>query len=89
MGMSSGKDIVEGQIADHPAIVQTLARAFQDDPAVSWILPDAEQRAKRLPKMFSIILPNDSANGIALRSTGDEVATLWLPLAKRIPGVWS
>jgi ribosomal protein S18 acetylase RimI-like enzyme len=75
------KVIVEGTAADHQALVTTLALAFQDDPAVSWIFPDAAQRRRRLQKMFDIILPGDLLAGIALRSPGDEVATLW-----RAPG---
>jgi ribosomal protein S18 acetylase RimI-like enzyme len=74
-------DIVEAEPVDHPTIIQTLAQAFQDDPAVRWILPDAEQRRRRLPVMFAAILPGDIASGIALRSHGDEAATLW-----RAPG---
>jgi ribosomal protein S18 acetylase RimI-like enzyme len=75
------KVIVEGTAADHQVLVTTLALAFQDDPAVSWIFPDAEQRRRRLPGMFDIILPGDLLAGLALRSPGDEVATLW-----RAPG---
>jgi hypothetical protein len=33
-----------------------LARAFQDDPALSWIIPDAAQRKIRLPRMFDFIV---------------------------------
>jgi ribosomal protein S18 acetylase RimI-like enzyme len=79
--MDPPKAIIEGTAADQAALVTTLALAFQDDPAVSWIFPDAEQRRRRLPKMFDIILPGDLLAGIALRSPGDEVATLW-----RAPG---
>ena len=32
----------------------TLARAFQDDPAWSWVLPDAERRAILLPWLFRV-----------------------------------
>ncbi len=79
--MTPEKEIVTAKTADHRALVETLALAFQDDPAIGWILPDAEQRVRRLPKMFRIIVPGDMANGIALRSAGDEAATLW-----RAPG---
>jgi ribosomal protein S18 acetylase RimI-like enzyme len=32
----------------------TLARAFQDDPAWSWVLPDARRRATLLPWLFRV-----------------------------------
>ena len=31
-----------------------LARAFQDDPAWVWLIPDAERRARVLPWLFRI-----------------------------------
>ena len=30
--------------SDQANVVQTLALAFQDDPALSWIMPDPERR---------------------------------------------
>lgn len=68
-------------VHDQASIVHTLARAFQDDPALSWILPDAAQRKIRLPLMFDFITPLDLRDGYALGSAGGEVATLW-----RFPG---
>jgi len=35
-------------VADLQAMSATLARAFQEDPVMSWLLPDARQRAARL-----------------------------------------
>ena len=37
------------QIPDAAAI---LARAFQDDPAWSWVIPSAERRRQALPRLF-------------------------------------
>ena len=52
------------------AAVASLAAAFQDDPAVSWIIPDPAARARRLLKMYDI-----------LGTPGAEAVTLW-----RAPG---
>lgn len=79
--MREDRPIVEAGKADLPALIETLALAFQDDPAVSWIFPDAAQRAKRLPMMFGIIAPGDLDMGIAFQSPGHEATTLW-----RAPG---
>ncbi|MGQ3100653.1 MAG: GNAT family N-acetyltransferase [Sphingopyxis solisilvae] len=67
--------------ADHPALIETLAQAFQTDPALSWILPDPAHRARALLSLFRTLVPADMRAGIAMRSAGDEAAALW-----RAPG---
>jgi ribosomal protein S18 acetylase RimI-like enzyme len=72
------------QIADRGdrlALVRTLALAFQTDPAISWIFPDADLRCRRLPMMFDFLVQSDFNAGMVLRSPEHEVATLW-----RAPG---
>lgn len=87
------------EVHDRAQIVHTLARAFQDDPALSWILPDAAQRKIRLPLMFDFITPLDLRDGYALGAAGGEVATLWrspgkahtgmLDMVKMLPAVFN
>lgn len=67
--------------ADHLALIETLAQAFQTDPALSWILPDPAHRARALRSLFRTLVPADMRAGVALRSAGDEAAALW-----RAPG---
>lgn len=66
---------------DQPALIETLAQAFQTDPALSWILPDPAHRARALRSLFRTLVPADMRAGVALRSAGDEAAALW-----RAPG---
>src|SRR3990167_8718481 len=73
--------IVRAGRADQAALVETLAQAFQTDPALSWILPDADHRARALGGLFRTLVPADMRAGLALRSGGDEAAALW-----RAPG---
>ena len=61
--------------------IATLAAAFQSDPAVSWIIPDDAERARRLPKMFAWLWDDHQRHGIALGTPGCEAVTLW-----RLPG---
>lgn len=75
--MTANRPIVPAGSPHRPALIQTLAMAFQEDPALSWIFPDAQRRAAGLQRMFAILTPLDMAAGMALRSEGDEVATLW------------
>lgn len=67
--------------ADLPPIIETLAQAFQTDPALSWILPDPGHRQHALRGLFRVLAPADMRAGVALRAAGDEAASLW-----RAPG---
>ena len=62
--------------ADRDAIAITLARAFADDPATSYIFPDRAERVRRLPKMFRLIFDED-VGGMPLITGDGEAATLW------------
>ena len=74
-------DIKSGGVDNKPALVETLAQAFQTDPALSWILPDPAHRSRALRSLFRVLVPADMRAGIALRAAGDEAAALW-----RAPG---
>lgn len=63
------------------AVSATLAAAFVDEPALSWVLPDRSDRHERLVVFFNSLVPGGIANGLALRSEYDEAVTLW-----RMPG---
>ena len=63
------------------AAVQTLAAAFQSDPAVSWIIPDAAVRARRLPKMFDWLFDDHLRHGMMLGTPDCAAVTFW-----RLPG---
>ena len=66
---------------DRRALVETLAQAFQTDPALAWILPDPDHRTRALCGLFRTLVPADMRAGLVLRATGDEAAALW-----RAPG---
>lgn len=74
-------EIIQAGKEDQPALVETLAQAFQTDPALSWILPDAGHRTKALRRLFRTLVPADMRAGVGLRAPGDEAAALW-----RAPG---
>lgn len=73
--------IEQAKASDHPALVETLAQAFQTDPALSWVLPDPGHRARALRGLFRTLVPADVRAGVALRAADDEAAALW-----RAPG---
>ncbi|MBN8807730.1 MAG: GNAT family N-acetyltransferase [Sphingomonas sp.] len=53
-----------------------LGRAFADDPAMSYVFPDPVVRTKRLPRLFALLLDEDSA-GMRLVTGHSQAATLW------------
>ena len=63
--------------ADRARIAAVLARAFADDPAMAFLFPDADRRAKRLPLLFASLFDGDAAGGMRLITGGGEAATLW------------
>jgi ribosomal protein S18 acetylase RimI-like enzyme len=63
--------------ADRGATAAMLARAFRDDPAFAYILPDAADRAKRLPRIFALLFDSDGRVGMRLLTEGGDAATLW------------
>jgi GNAT superfamily N-acetyltransferase len=76
-----GETIGQAERVQLPAVMETLAQAFQTDPALSWILPDPGHRGRALRSLFHVLVPADVRAGVALRSDGDEAAALW-----RAPG---
>lgn len=62
--------------SDRGRVAAMLARAFADDPAMTWIFPDPADRAKRLPRLFGLLF-NEDAGGMRLVTSGGEAATLW------------
>ena len=69
--------IVTARPGDTAAVGETLAQAFQTDPALSWILPDPDHRARALRGLFRTLVPADMRAGVALRSDAGEAAALW------------
>ena len=63
--------------ADSAAMAATLAAAFADDPAMSWIIPDRTERLRRHPRFFRLPVAHDLEHGFALHSPASEVVTLW------------
>jgi GNAT superfamily N-acetyltransferase len=75
-----GSDIRSLGPADVPRIARALARAFEDDPVMSWVIRNDSERARRLERAFAFFLRK-----IWLRhdecyaTSGLFGAALWLP----------
>lgn len=73
--------VAAANVADHGAVIETLAQAFQTDPALSWIVPDEQRRMAALRGLFRSTVPADAKVGVVTRSAANESAALW-----RAPG---
>ena len=63
--------------ADAPALAATLARAFDDDPVMSWFFPHAERRAGRNRRFFAMRLRQLLPHGETYTVDGAAGAALW------------
>jgi GNAT superfamily N-acetyltransferase len=64
---------------DRRRLLDTLASAFEDDPAIRWIYPDPEQYRRNFKHFAQAFAGRAFAWGTAFR-TGDGLgAALWLP----------
>ncbi|CAN7627909.1 GNAT family N-acetyltransferase [Phenylobacterium sp. LjRoot225] len=71
---------------DRDAMIVSFCEAFADDPGLSWIWPDREDRLRRLPHFFKSIVEGTMANGVALRSAKSEAVSLWRRPGRINPG---
>ncbi|MDZ7282597.1 GNAT family N-acetyltransferase [Sphingomonas sanguinis] len=68
----------EAGAGDRAAVATMLGRAFADDPAMSYIFPDAADRTKRLPRLFALLFDSDAV-GMRLVSDAADAGTFWRP----------
>lgn len=59
----------------------TLAQAFQDDPSLSWLIPDPAARQARLPAFMGLVFDEHVQFGVMLGTPDLAAVTLW-----RAPG---
>ncbi len=73
--------------ADVGALSKTLGRAFFDDPVMSWMLPDANVRRRKLHRLFASLTRHHhlALGGVEVSPHADGIgaAALWDP-----PGQW-
>lgn len=74
--------------ADDPRIANTLALAFQNDPALAWLLPDPAIRARRLGQLFAVLEKQSLRAGQVLASHGREAVVLEYPAGAVHHGFW-
>ena len=79
-----GSDIRKIAGDDVPPVARALARAFEDDPVMSWVFRDDAQRLRRLERAFGLFLRRIWLPEGECYTTDRLIgAALWLP-----PGKW-
>jgi GNAT superfamily N-acetyltransferase len=75
--------------ADRPEISAMLARAFADDPVMSFMFPDRGRRLRKLPRLFDLLLADTLPLGGCDVTTGFETASLWRPPERVTIPIWA
>ena len=65
-----------------PEMAASLCAAFADDPGLSWIWPDREDRLQRLPHFFKPIVRGTMANEAQESGLGGAAVRAGLELAR-------
>ncbi|HJT56361.1 MAG TPA: GNAT family N-acetyltransferase [Ktedonobacteraceae bacterium] len=64
---------------------EVMARAFQDDPAWKYLIPDATKRSRLLPSFFGIVVRYSLLYGEVYTTTSLEGVACWLPPGNTTP----
>jgi ribosomal protein S18 acetylase RimI-like enzyme len=56
-----------------------MADAFQDDPGLSYVVPEAKRRRAMLPRFFAVMIAQSFRGGEVLASPGGEAVSLYYP----------
>jgi ribosomal protein S18 acetylase RimI-like enzyme len=65
--------------ADAPALVRSLARAFDDDPVAAWACPPAGERPRMLERFYTARLRQLLAQDEVWTDPACHAAALWAP----------
>ena len=73
------RTIIRLDASHRDAAITTLAAAFQDDPAMAYMLPDPAVRPARLTMLMRWFFDEHLKNGVIFGTPGAEAVTLWRP----------
>lgn len=78
--------VEKASLSDAPTLATMFAQAFIDEPALSWMVPNEDDRKRIFPSFFNAIVAGSMRNGLALRTQDNHAATLWRMPNKISPG---
>jgi GNAT superfamily N-acetyltransferase len=80
VGMATDTKVRPATVAELPAITESMARAFYDDPIFSWFLPDDRSRPKVLRRVFDMFgRKMYFPKGEMYTVDGNQAAAMWAP----------
>ena len=65
--------------ADLPAVAETMAKAFYDDPVWGWAFPDPERRLEQHRALWGFAVESALGHGWVWLTEGCASAALWIP----------
>lgn len=77
--MGAGMGVRKATDADTRPLAGVLARAFADDPAFSWAVPDAKRRRRHGPRYFELTLGVYLPKGEVYTTEDSQGAAIWAP----------
>jgi GNAT superfamily N-acetyltransferase len=84
---AAGLHVRKAAAADLPAVVETLSAAFQEDPFMSWWIPDPQRRSEILPRCFELIVDITHPHDELYTTDPLPVATaVWVPPGRQPAG---
>jgi ribosomal protein S18 acetylase RimI-like enzyme len=72
--------------AEIPHLAACLARAFDSDPVLRWLIPTAASRQRRAPRFYAAVLQHLAPAATLLTTQDYEGAALWLAPHPPRPG---
>lgn len=63
--------------SDLPALSQTLANAFAQDPFHGWAIATASARRRRSPRFYAAMMAREIGRGKVLMTDGGEATAIW------------
>lgn len=74
--------------SDFAAVTRALSLAFEDDPVMAFLFPDARSRRRRLRGFYRVVVPLIAEHGVVLADDALRAAAVWQAPAPPRPRRW-
>ena len=87
--MTAVREVTSGEFG---SVGHALSLAFEDDPVMAFLFPDARTRRQRLTSFYALVIPLIAGHGLVQADAGVHGAAVWMapspPRAGRLEGAW-
>ncbi len=81
--MTAVREVARSKFA---AVGRALSLAFEDDPVMAFLFPDADTRTRRLASFYALVVPLIAGHGLVHADTDVHGAAVWLAPSPPRPG---